>query len=89
MKPKSHIKRFQLYPLTSKPKWAPEDGCLGDTSSDDDSTYSSQYQNDANYTPRTGISQTLSRNLPKSVIHQSGTHGNIGELGISNVKVKV
>ena len=31
MKPKSHIKKFQLYPLTSKPKCAPEEGCLGST----------------------------------------------------------
>merc|ERR1719266_3296900 len=61
---------------------------LDDTSSDD-STYSSQYQSDANSTPRTGTSQTLPRNLPgKSVIHHSGTHGNIGGMGLSNVKVK-
>merc|ERR1712079_935829 len=61
---------------------------LDDTSSDD-STYPSQYQSDANSTPRTGTSQTLPRNLPgKSVIHHSGTHGNIGGMGLSNVKVK-
>jgi len=61
---------------------------LDDTSSDD-STYSSQYQSDANSTPRTGTSQTLPRNLPKqSVIHHSGTHGNIGGIGLSNIKVK-
>ena len=58
---------------------------LDDTSSDD-STYSSQYQSDANSTPRTGTSQTLPRNLaPK---HSGGTHGPGGMGVISNVKVK-
>ena len=60
---------------------------LEDTSSDD-STYSSQYQSNANSTPRTGTSQTLPRNLPKSVIHHSSIQGNIGGMGPSNVKVK-
>merc|ERR1712223_1551189 len=55
---------------------------LDDTSSDD-STYSSQYQSDANSTPRTGTSQTLPRNLPRQTLVQH----NAG-MGLSNVKVK-
>lgn len=39
---------------------------LDETDSSDDSTYSSQYQSDANSTPRTGTSHTLPRNLPTS-----------------------
>ena len=55
---------------------------LDDTSSDD-STYSSQYQSDANSTPRTGTSQTLPRNL----VPKHSTHNTMG-MALSNVKVK-
>ena len=41
---------------------------LDETDSSDDSTYSSQYQSDANSTPRTGTSHTLPRNLPSSTV---------------------
>ena len=48
---------------------------LDETDSSDDSTYSSQYQSDANSTPRTGTSHTLPRHLPttrSSVTSNSG-----------------
>lgn len=44
----------------------PSSMSLDETDSSDDSTYSSQYQSDANSTPRTGTSHTLPRNLPRS-----------------------
>lgn len=43
----------------------PSSMSLDETDSSDDSTYSSQYQSDANSTPRTGTSHTLPRNLPR------------------------
>jgi hypothetical protein len=49
---------------TSKMKF-PSSMSLDETDSSDDSTYSSQYQSDANSTPRTGTSHTLPRNLPR------------------------
>ena len=50
---------------SSKMKTFPSSMSLDETDSSDDSTYSSQYQSDANSTPRTGTSHTLPRNLPR------------------------
>ena len=59
---------------SSKMKF-PSSMSLDETDSSDDSTYSSQYQSDANSTPRTGTSHTLPRHLPttrSSVTSNSG-----------------
>ena len=67
---------------------------LDETDSSDDSTYSSQYQSDANSTPRTGTSHTLPRHLPTtrssmmstSVVTNQGS--GVGANSCSVVKVK-
>merc|ERR1711981_1146260 len=78
---------------SSKMKF-PSSMSLDETDSSDDSTYSSQYQSDANSTPRTGTSHTLPRHLPttrSSMTSSSGAsnnHQGITGGGTSVVKVK-
>lgn len=64
----------------------PSSMSLDETDSSDDSTYSSQYQSDANSTPRTGTSHTLPRHLPTT--HRSSVTSNGATGGSSVVKVK-
>jgi hypothetical protein len=54
---------------------------LDETDSSDDSTYSSQYQSDANSTPRTGTSHTLPRHLPTT---RSSMTSSVASNGITN-----
>lgn len=69
---------------SSKMKTFPSSMSLDETDSSDDSTYSSQYQSDANSTPRTGTSHTLPRNLPRPQTSMSSNNHH----SASVVKVK-
>ena len=66
----------------------PSSMSLDETDSSDDSTYSSQYQSDANSTPRTGASHTLPRHLPTTHRSSVTSNGGAGPGGSSVVKVK-
>lgn len=60
----STLDPYLLHQRRSSKMKFPSSMSLDETDSSDDSTYSSQYQSDANSTPRTGTSHTLPRNLP-------------------------
>jgi hypothetical protein len=59
----STLDPYLLHQRRSSKLKFPSSMSLDETDSSDDSTYSSQYQSDANSTPRTGTSHTLPRNM--------------------------